>query len=76
MKNQYEQQCNAEALKEMGYPVLKTLNLQQIKKISTWIADESSCTPNPFPDHSNQAVEQLIQIIISYTMKNHCITMK
>ncbi|WCC44095.1 glycosyltransferase family protein [Tenacibaculum finnmarkense] len=34
MKNQYEQQCNAIALKEMGIPVLKTFNKKQVAKIT------------------------------------------
>jgi hypothetical protein len=37
MKNQYEQQCNALALKEMGVPVIKKLSVKNIKKIAKWI---------------------------------------
>jgi uncharacterized protein (TIGR00661 family) len=37
MKGQYEQQCNAAALSEMGVPVLKSLKLKQVEKINSWI---------------------------------------
>jgi len=37
MKNQYEQQCNAIALKEMGVQVIKKLNKKQVLKIAQWI---------------------------------------
>ncbi|APZ46880.1 glycosyl transferase [Polaribacter reichenbachii] len=37
MKNQYEQKCNALALKEMGVPVLKKLSKKRITKIAKWI---------------------------------------
>lgn len=37
MKGQYEQQCNAAALKKMGVPVLKSLKTKHIDKIKGWI---------------------------------------
>ncbi len=33
MKNQYEQQCNAMALKEIGVPVIYDFNIKSIKKL-------------------------------------------
>ena len=33
MKGQYEQQCNAAALKKMDIPVLKKLKLSQLEKL-------------------------------------------
>ncbi|TDQ27825.1 glycosyltransferase family protein [Tenacibaculum caenipelagi] len=44
MRNQYEQQCNAITLKEMGVPVVKKLSKKQLPKIEKWI-------------HSNKIVE-------------------
>ncbi|CAL2106482.1 conserved hypothetical protein [Tenacibaculum sp. 190524A02b] len=37
MKNQYEQQCNALSLHEIGVPVLKKFNKNQYAKISKWL---------------------------------------
>ena len=40
MKNQYEQQCNAIALKEIGVPVIYDFNKTNIKKIKDWISSK------------------------------------
>ena len=37
MKNQYEQQCNAEALKKLGVPVLNGLEKKDLGVIKSWI---------------------------------------
>ena len=37
MKNQYEQQCNAEALKKLGVPVLNGLEKKDIGIIKSWV---------------------------------------
>ncbi len=37
MKGQYEQQCNAAALKDMGVPVIKSLKKKHVEKISQWV---------------------------------------
>ena len=38
MKGQYEQQCNAASLQQLGVPVLKKLNSKNIEKIKSWLA--------------------------------------
>jgi uncharacterized protein (TIGR00661 family) len=40
MKGQYEQQCNAAALKALGVPVLKNLKVKQVKKIQSWLSKD------------------------------------
>ncbi len=40
MKSQYEQQCNAAALKEMGVPVLKSLKKKHQPKIDKWLRNK------------------------------------
>ncbi len=40
MKNQYEQQCNAEALKKLGVPVLNGLEKKDIKVIKSWVKSQ------------------------------------
>ncbi|MEJ7683854.1 MAG: glycosyltransferase family protein [Segetibacter sp.] len=37
MKGQYEQQCNAAALKDMDVPVIKSLKLKHADKIKNWL---------------------------------------
>jgi uncharacterized protein (TIGR00661 family) len=49
MKNQYEQQCNALSLQEMGVPVLKKFNKKQYQKISQWIKSTETVSVH-YPD--------------------------
>src|SRR6185436_5843163 len=39
MKGQYEQRCNAAALKRMGVPVLKKVKKKSVKKIEKWLEE-------------------------------------
>ena len=41
MKSQYEQHCNAAALKRMGVPILKNIKKKRLKKIAKWIDSPS-----------------------------------
>jgi uncharacterized protein (TIGR00661 family) len=60
MKSQYEQHCNAAALKMLGVSVLKKVNKKSIKKIEQWL-EESKPLSISFPDVAGRAVEKLIQ---------------
>ncbi len=59
MKTQYEQHCNAAALKKLGVPVLKKVKKKTIKRIEQWI-EESKPLDIEFPDIAGEAVEHLI----------------
>ncbi len=59
MRNQYEQQCNALALKEMGVPVLKKLNKKQIPKIAKWLTSNKTVTVN-YPDVTEDILDAII----------------
>jgi uncharacterized protein (TIGR00661 family) len=59
MKGQYEQQCNAAALKTMGVPVLKTLKKKHVEKIKQWVKFEQYVPVN----YSN-STERIISMII------------
>jgi uncharacterized protein (TIGR00661 family) len=59
MKGQYEQQCNAAALENMGVPVLKTLKMEHLGKISAW-TEKPQAIPVSYPD----LTEKIIDIII------------
>ena len=49
MKGQYEQQCNAAALKDMGVPIIKSLKIKHADKIRTWLQSDKRITVN-YPD--------------------------
>ncbi|MDY0779175.1 glycosyltransferase family protein [Tenacibaculum sp. IB213877] len=59
MKNQYEQQCNALALKEMGVPVLKKLNKKQLSKIEKWLKSKETVKVQ-YPDVTEDILDALI----------------
>jgi uncharacterized protein (TIGR00661 family) len=61
MKGQYEQQCNAEALKKMGVPVLKSFKPSNYKKINAWI-ENGKITEVNYPDQTEQIVNKIIAI--------------
>ena len=59
MKGQYEQQCNAAALKKMGVPSIKSLKEKHKEKIDKWLrSDEivSVIYPNITADIIDQAI--------------------
>jgi uncharacterized protein (TIGR00661 family) len=62
MSNQYEQQCNAAALKSMGIPVLKKLKTKSIKKIKKWVDSDFRIEIN-YPD--------ITEKIINYIFEDH-----
>lgn len=61
MKSQYEQHCNAAALKKLGVPVLKKVKGKHLPKIEEWIND-SKPLGITFPDCTYDAVERAIQL--------------
>lgn len=62
MKGQYEQQCNAAALKMLGFPVLKSLKLKHQKKFEKWLTS-NHIIPLDFPNET--------ELIIQTIMENH-----
>jgi uncharacterized protein (TIGR00661 family) len=59
MKGQYEQQCNAVALKLLGIPVLKNLKPKQYKKIKEWMENDTRILLN-FPDETEWVLNEII----------------
>jgi len=60
MKFQYEQLCNAEAIKKMGVPVIYNLDDDFIPKVREWL----NCTNKisvDFPDSTSDIIEGLIK---------------
>lgn len=63
MKSQYEQHCNAAALKKLGVPVLKKVKRKQLPKIEAWI-DSAKPLDIFFPDVAGAAVDHLMTRVI------------
>jgi uncharacterized protein (TIGR00661 family) len=59
MKTQFEQQCNAAALKKMGVPVIKSLKKKNIDKIRTWLQSAQSI-PVDYPDNTESILKDII----------------
>lgn len=59
MKSQYEQHCNAAALRKLGVPVLKNIKKKSVKKIEKWI-DGAKPLNISFPDITAEAVEKVM----------------
>jgi uncharacterized protein (TIGR00661 family) len=60
MKGQYEQQCNAEALKNLGVPVIKNLKKKQVQKIIDWVSN-GKVIPVNYPDMTEKILTDIIE---------------
>ena len=60
MKGQYEQQCNAAALKMLGVPVLKNIKPKQYGKVKAWIESENKVMID-FPDETEYILDEIIE---------------
>ncbi|MBN2486354.1 MAG: hypothetical protein JXB34_10315 [Bacteroidales bacterium] len=63
MQNQYEQQCNAAALKAMGVPVIKKLKEKHIETIREWISSDFKIEIS-YPDITARIVNQIFESFI------------
>lgn len=61
MKNQYEQQCNATSLAQLGVPILKKINVSAIKKIHAWLDSDQRIIVD-FPNCTAAIIDELFQI--------------
>lgn len=59
MKNQFEQHCNAAALKEMGVPVMKSLKEKHLAMLEEWL-QHGKIIPVDYPDYTDQIVSDLL----------------
>lgn len=59
MKNQFEQQCNAEALRFLGVPVLKSLKKKHAMKIFRWV-EEGVAERYDYPDQTPEIIEKIL----------------
>lgn len=61
MKSQYEQHCNAAALKKLGVPIIKKVKKKNLDKIIDWIERDKRVHVQ-YPDVTEQAVAEAIKI--------------
>jgi uncharacterized protein (TIGR00661 family) len=69
MKGQYEQQCNAAALKKMGVPVLKSFKPSNFHKINNWIENGKAIEVD-YPDNTEEIVNKIIAIHAEKSLNN------
>jgi len=59
MKGQYEQHCNAAALKQLGVPVIKSLKKKHMPIIDAWLANNTRIEVD-YPDITERIIDQLL----------------
>ena len=60
MKGQYEQKCNAAALRMISVPVLKNFKTKQYKKVKEWIESDVRVAVD-FPDDTLYIIEEILE---------------
>ncbi len=68
-KNQFEQKCNAWALKKMGVTVIKNLKKKFIPEMQHWM-DSSAIVKVDYPDNSELIVDTIIKAGMSIARPN------
>jgi uncharacterized protein (TIGR00661 family) len=70
MKAQYEQQCNAAALKLMGVPVIKNLKKKQFEKISNWLKSDEKIKVD-YPDQTRMIVRRIFEMNVRRVLESN-----
>jgi uncharacterized protein (TIGR00661 family) len=60
MKSQYEQQCNAAALKEMGVPIVKSLKMKHLGKLQDWVESDRKVEVY-YPDITETIIDRILE---------------
>ncbi|MBF9140381.1 glycosyltransferase family protein [Hymenobacter properus] len=60
MKQQYEQQCNAAALAQMGVPVIKNFKDKNLDKVDQWLHRDDTVPVN-YPDHTADVLDAVLR---------------
>lgn len=60
MKSQYEQQCNAAALKKLGVAVIPSLQENQLSAIENWLHSKKAIPVN-YPDNTESILDQILE---------------
>lgn len=70
MKGQYEQQCNAAALKELGVPVIKSLKKRYIAEIDTWLNENNKVSVD-YQDQTHHIVNSILDSHLHHSIKGN-----
>lgn len=66
MKGQYEQQCNAAALQQMGVPVFKSLKMKKLSKLIKWMTIKERLNI-AYEDNTKAIIDHILSL---YAEKN------
>lgn len=65
MKRQYEQQCNAAALEQLGVPAIPTLSLKHFRTVNQWINSEEKLEMHFPRETASIAIERMLEDYIN-----------
>jgi uncharacterized protein (TIGR00661 family) len=68
MKNQYEQQYNAAALRSMGIPVIKKLSESKAEKINEWVNSDYKVEIT-YPDLTDKMINRIFEMFVEEKLK-------
>lgn len=70
MKNQFEQQCNAAALMDLGVPVMKSLKLKHLEKLNSWIQEDKKIIVD-YPDATREIINNILEAHVEKDISEH-----
>jgi uncharacterized protein (TIGR00661 family) len=70
MQNQYEQQCNAAALRAMGVPVVKKLKEKHYENIYDWLSSTYKIEI-AYPDITEQIINRIFELFVKNVLKRN-----
>lgn len=69
MKGQFEQQCNAAALAQMGVTTMPEFGLHSVDALRAWL-HESKTVAVDYPDESLEVIEQALNVSHAWSSRN------
>jgi len=69
MKGQFEQQCNAAALAQMGVTTMSEFAAQSVETLRTWLRESRTVTVD-YPDESLEVIEQALNVSQAWSSRN------
>jgi uncharacterized protein (TIGR00661 family) len=67
MRNQYEQQFNAVALKTLGVPVIKKLKISQVAAIAEWVESDYRIEIT-YPDNTEKILNHILSLFVNHEL--------
>lgn len=75
MKGQFEQQCNAEALRLIGIPIIKSLKEKHFSTVKEWLQDDKIIGFD-YPDIANSIIDQILKLANRRQLKPNALPSK